>query len=153
MNTIEHLRELFVFNDWANGKLVVTLKAQTSTASLRYLTHLLITEREYFERLRGKDSTGFNFWPDLNIDDCETFSQENTRNYAKFLEKIDEAGLETVASYRTSEGVPHENTCREMLTHVLFHSMTHRGQALSAMRRDGIEPPKIDYIIYLREKD
>lgn len=153
MNTIGHLRELFAFNDWANRKLVVTLKGGPGAASLQYLAHLLVTEREYFDRLSGKDSTGFDFWRDLSIEDCEVFARENTGSYVKFLEKIDEADLETVTSYRTSEGLPHSNTYREMLTHVLFHSMTHRGQALSAMRRDGVEPPKIDYIIYLREKE
>jgi uncharacterized damage-inducible protein DinB len=68
------------------------------------------------------------------------------------LAKFDDEGLGLTASYRTSEGVPHKNSFREILSHVLFHSMTHRGQALSALRRDGFEPPSIDYIIYLREK-
>lgn len=151
MYTIEHLRELFAFNDWANRKLIVSLKKHSSNSALRYLAHVLITEKEYFERLCGKDSTGFNFWPELSLDDCEGLARENAVNYERLLKNIDDSGLNSIASYKTSESVPYENIFREMLTHVLFHSVTHRGQALSAMRNDGFEPPQIDYIIYLRE--
>jgi uncharacterized damage-inducible protein DinB len=151
MYTIEHLRELFAFNDWANRKLIVSLEEYLSNTALRYVAHVLITEKEYFERLRGKDSTGFNFWPEVSLGDCEGLARENAVNYERLLKNIDDNGLSSIASYKTSEGMPYENTFREVLTHVLFHSMTHRGQALSGMRKDGFEPPQIDYIIYLRE--
>lgn len=153
MYTVEHLRELFNFNDWANRKLIAALKESKSAGALSYLAHTLTTEQEYFERLEGKDSTGFDFWPELDLAQCETLAQENARRFKHLLDGLGEDGLETIARYKTSEGVPHKNKYREMLTHVLFHSMTHRGQALSALRRDGFEPPMIDYIIYLREKD
>jgi uncharacterized damage-inducible protein DinB len=55
------------------------------------------------------------------------------------------------ANYKTSEGAAHENTFREILSHVLFHSATHRGNIILQMRSENIAPPKIDYIIYLRE--
>jgi uncharacterized damage-inducible protein DinB len=152
MYTIEHLGELFGFNNWANLKLIASLKESDSADALKYLAHLLITEQEYFERLNGKDSTGFNFWPGLNLDKCETLARENSERFERLLGELDEEGLERKARYKTSEGAPHENTLREMLTHILFHSMAHRGQALTAIRKKGHEPPKIDYIIYLREK-
>ena len=70
MQTIEHLRELFRYNDWANRRIIVALKTGVSERSLQILAHLLITEAEYYERLYGKDSTGFNFWPNLTLADC-----------------------------------------------------------------------------------
>jgi len=33
----------------------------------------------------------------------------------------------------------------------LLHSSIHRGNIILKLREDGLEPPKIDYIIYLRE--
>jgi len=59
--------------------------------------------------------------------------------------------LDLTARYRTSEGEWKENTFREMLTHVLFHSSIHRGNIMINLREHGFAPPKIDYIIYLRE--
>lgn len=150
MNTLEHLRELFSFNDWANRKLVDSLAENGCVRARKLAAHLLITEKEYFDRLGGKDSTGFNFWPELSVRECEELSGENTKYYLELLDGLDEDELEVTTRYKTSEGIAHENNYREMLTHVLFHSMTHRGQALAALRADGFKPPKIDYIIFTR---
>src|SRR5688500_415115 len=151
MNTVEHLRHLFAYNDWANRRLIVTLKAAASEKSRNILVHLLITEKEYYERLYGKDSTGFNFWPSISIEECGELARETAERYEKLLRRFDEDGLTLNARYKTGEGVEHENTFREMLTHVLLHSSIHRGNIMLKLREEGFEPPKIDYIIYLRE--
>ena len=151
METVEHLRELFAYNDWANRRIVTALKSNRSEKVRKILAHLLITESEYYERLYGKDSTGFDFWRDLSTEDCGRLARENAENYERVLKRFDDEGLGQIAKYKTSEGVPQQNNFRELLTHILFHSMNHRGQVNSAMRDDGFAPPSTDYIIYLRE--
>ena len=151
MNTVEHLRQLFAYNDWANRRLIVALKDSPSEKSRKILAHLLVTEQEYFARLYGKDSTGFNFWRNLTLEDCGALARETSEKYEKLLRRFDEEGLDIAAKYKTSEGVAQENTCRELLTHVLFHSSIHRGNIILKLREEGFTPPKIDYIIYLRE--
>ena len=151
MNTIEHLRQLFAFNDWANRRVITALKENRSERAQKFLAHLLITEKEYFERLYGKDSTGFDFWQNLTLEDCGNLARETAERYERLLKKFDDEGLGQTAKYKTSEGVEYQNTFREMLTHVVFHSMSHRGQILTQMRADGFTPPSVDYIIYLRE--
>ena len=151
METVEHLRGLFVYNDWANWRIIRSLGESSSAKCLRILAHLLITEKEYFERLYGKDSTGFDFWQNLSLSECGNLASETTQNYDRLLKRFDEEGLSLRARYKTSEGVAHENTFRELLSHVLVHSATHRGNIILQMREENIAPPKIDYIIYLRE--
>lgn len=151
METAENLRELFAYNDWANRRVVAALKLNRSEKARRILAHLLITEKEYHARLYGKDSTGFDFWQNLSAEDCENLAQENAENYERVLKRFDDEGLGQTARYKTSEGVAHENTFRELLTHVLVHSASHRGGIILKMREDGYAPPAIDYIIYLRE--
>jgi uncharacterized damage-inducible protein DinB len=151
MDTVDHLRQLFAYNDWANRRMIVALKSAQSERSMRVLAHLLTTEREYYDRLYGKDSTGFDFWPDLTIEQAGEIARENAELFDKLLRRFDEEGLDIAAKYRTSEGIPYENTFRELLTHVLIHSSIHRGNIMLKLREDGSEPPKIDYIIYLRE--
>jgi uncharacterized damage-inducible protein DinB len=151
MESVEHLRQLFAYNDWANRRILVAVKGSTSDRSRQLLAHLLITEMEYYERLFGKDSTGFNFWPELTVEDCGELARAVASAYEKLLRRFDEEGLELKAKYRTSEGFPYENTYREMITHVLMHSSIHRGNIMLKLREDGFDPPKIDYIIYLRE--
>ncbi len=151
METVEHLRELFEYNDWANRRIVAALKSNQSEKARKIAAHLLVTEKEYFERLYGKDSTGFDFWQDLSSEDCGKLAKENAENYERILERFDDEGLGQSADYKTSEGVAQQNTFRELLTHVLFHSSIHRGNIILKMREEGFAPPVIDYIIYLRE--
>lgn len=151
MNTLENLRGLYVYNDWANRRLISVLKTNEVENARRILAHLLITEAEYFERLYGKDSTGFDFWQDLTIEVCDKSNQKNKENYEGLLKRFDEKDLDSRAAYKTSEGTAQENSFLEMLTHVLFHSATHRGQIVKLLREAGFTPPSVDYIIYLRE--
>jgi uncharacterized damage-inducible protein DinB len=151
MNTIDHLRELFRYNDWANRRIIVSLKQAPSEKARSILSHLLTTEEEYFARLYGKDSTGFNFWPDLSIDEIGTLARTTWEKYDRLLKRFDEEGLDLYTRYKNSSGVEFENSFRELLSHVLIHSSTHRGNIILKLREEGFEPPKIDYIIYLRE--
>jgi uncharacterized damage-inducible protein DinB len=134
METVEHLRELFDYNDWANRRVVHALKLNRSEKARKILAHLLITEKEYFERLYGKDSTGFDFWQDLSLEDCGDLAKENAENYERILKRFDDEGIGQTADYKTSEGVAYRNTFRELLTHVLFHSSIHRGNIILKMR-------------------
>ena len=151
MNTIEHLRQLFAYNDWANRRIVMALKENASEKSRKILAHILTTEREYYARLYGQDSTGFDFWPDLKTEECGDLARETAERFERLLRRFDDEGLDITARYKTSEGVACENTYRELLTHVLLHSSIHRGNIILELREEGFTPPQIDYIIYLRE--
>lgn len=151
METLEHLRSLFRYNDWTNRRIIASLAANDLDKARRILAHLLTTEQEYFDRLTGKDSTGFDFWPDLSIEECSDFNERIAGRYEELFANSKESDLETIARYKTSEGAPHENTWRELFAHVIIHSSIHRGSIMLKLRESGIEPPKIDYIIYLRQ--
>ena len=151
VETVEHLRELFSYNDWANRQVLIVLKSNSNEKSRRIFAHLLVTEKEYLERLYDKDSTDFNFWKNLSLEDCERLLEENIENFKRILEEADDKTLERTAKYKTSKGVAHENTLRELLTQVLFHSATHRGNIVVRLRDAGFTPPPVDYIIFLRE--
>lgn len=151
MNTVEHLRHLFAYNDWANRRIVAALETSKSERARKILAHLLITEQEYLERLRGKDSTGFDFWQDLTVEDCGKQARENLLSFERVLNSRDDGNLDQTVEYKTSEGIAYQNSLRELLTHVLVHSATHRGNIILTLRDAGFAPPKIDYIIYLRE--
>ncbi|MEZ5343981.1 MAG: DinB family protein [Pyrinomonadaceae bacterium] len=152
MNTKEHFEQLFDYNDWANRRVVAALRNTSSENALKYLSHVLLTEREYYERLYGKDSTGFDFWQSLSLTECSETAKENAELFEKLLMNFDDEGLGQTAHYYTSDGTPVNNTFREVLSHVLFHSMNHRGQILTILRQEAIEPPVLDYIIYCRQQ-
>jgi len=151
MNTVDHLRELYRYNDWANRRMIVAVKESRSERCRQILAHILTTETEYLDRFSGKDSTGFDFWPDVSITELGELARRTAERYEKLLRRFEEDGLDITIRYRTSQGQPKENDFREMLTHVIIHSSTHRGNLMLKLREEGFAPPKIDYIIYLRE--
>lgn len=151
MNSLDQLSLLFRHNDWANRRVIAVLKRCECPEALRVMSHVLTTEKEYYERLFGKDSTGFDFWPYATEDDLSALAMENAENYERLLSKFDDEGLGQTAEYSTSSGEPVSNTFRDILSHVVLHSAGHRGQALTLLRQNGIEPPVVDYIIYRRE--
>ena len=152
MKTVDHLRGLYVYNEWANQRIAASLSETTSERALQIFAHLLATELEYFERIRGKDSTGFNFWPEANIVDFADLVSSTTAKYLVLLDGCDEAALDRPVTYKNSRGVEFSNTLGEILTHVVVHSAIHRGNIVLKLRESGFEPPQTDYIIYLREK-
>lgn len=141
---------MYVYNDWANRRVIRALKANPCEEALGKLCHVLAAEREYYERLFGKDSTGFDFFPALSIAECSDIAKQNAELYEGLLKKFDDEGLGQKTRYYTSKGDAVENSFREILTHVLLHSMNHRGQILTVFRQQGYKPFELDYIIYER---
>jgi uncharacterized damage-inducible protein DinB len=156
MQTLESLRQLVAFDEWANRRMLASLKAfdNQSAKALRALSHLLAAEKEWLARLLGKaDATGADFWQTTSLDDCEALANEIAKAYADFVNALNEEKLDHVATYKNSKGIAYTTTFRDILTHVLFHSMAHRGQVQMALRADGGEPLWSDYIVFLREQD
>ena len=99
----------------------------------------------------NKDTTGFNFWPDLSLADCEALAEEMSKLYAMLLDTLTEDDLDSVASYKNSKGIAYRTSFRDIFTHVLFHSTYHRGQVAMAVRMAGGVPAYTDYIAFVRE--
>lgn len=151
MHTLEHLKNLFEYDDWANRRVIVALRKHESDRCRQILAHLLRTKQEWYDRIHGKYADGPVFWPDLTIDECSDLSKATKERFEELLAEFDDEGLGLKSDYKNSSGVPYSNTFREILTHVLFHSAIHRGNIILKLREEGIEPPQTDYIIYLRE--
>ena len=156
MDTVRMLRQLFAYNRWANRLTFDSLRQPSgrNTKALRAFIHLLIAEREWLLRLKeDKDTTGFNFWPELSLSECEALMNETHAAYAALLDGINEDDLDRVASYKNSKGVAYRTSFRDILTHVACHSTYHRGQVATAVRAEGGEPAYTDYIAWAREND
>lgn len=156
MESIETLRQLFAYNQWANRLTILSLKnlSNHNPKALRALIHLLIAEKEWLLRLQeNKDTTGFNFWPEMSLAECEVLAEEMSKSYAAVLDTLTEDGLHSVASYKNSKGIAYRTSFRDIFTHVLCHSTYHRGQVAMAVRMEGGVPAYTDYIAFVRESE
>ena len=156
MGEIGMLRRLFAYDRWANRLTFDSLRRSPSNneKARRAFVHLLTAEREWLSRLReNKDTTGFDFWPEMSLDDCEALMGETHGAYEALLDGLAEADLGRVASYKNSKGVAYRTSFRDILTHVVCHSTYHRGQVAAAVRAGGGEPAYTDYVAWVREND
>jgi hypothetical protein len=84
MQTIEHLRELYIYNDWANRRIVAALKLNRRRKSARDSGASAHYRKRLFERLYGKDFDGFRFLATLSTEDCGRLAQENAEITSAF---------------------------------------------------------------------
>ena len=156
METIETLRRMFDYNEWANRRTIESLKqsANPSAKAVRALTHLIVAEKTWLARFtKSEDATGADFWPASTLEECEALFDETRKSYSALLADMTEAGLASAATYKNSKGVEYTTPYRDMLSHVLMHSAYHRGQVAMAVRAEGGSPAYTDYIGFARELD
>ncbi len=155
MRTIEQLRALLDYNEWANRRMIAALKASHDppAKALRALTHLLIAEKTWLLRLKNDlDTTGYEFWPELSLEECEALAAETASAYSELLAELTEDGLDSVATYKNSKGIEYQTSYRDIVTHVEVHSAYHRGQVAMSIRAEGGEPANTDYIAFVRDR-
>jgi uncharacterized damage-inducible protein DinB len=155
MQTIEGLKYLVEYNEWANRRVLDALKMSPnpSAKAARALSHLLIAEKEWMARLKDTSSARTDFWPPSSMAECKALYEETAQAYREFVDGLTEEALETRTTYKNSKGIQYTSTFRDVLTHVFMHSAYHRGQVAMAVRAEGGEPAYTDYIGFVREKE
>jgi uncharacterized damage-inducible protein DinB len=140
---------LFRYNTWANERLIERLG--THAEPIRIAAHSLTAERIWMMRLNNEHVNGAPIWPALSAEACARLASANAAAYRAFVDALDEDDLERPIRYRNSKGTEYRTAIADVLTHVLLHSAYHRGQAATALRAAGAEPPVTDFIGYVRE--
>lgn len=153
---MQRLETMLNYNEWANRKMMDSLKQSSSpnAKAIRALAHLLIAEKTWLLRLQtNQDSTGFDFWQGTTLEECEALALEVRQSFAALLNELTGDKLDSVATYKNSQGVEYSTSYRDILTHVLMHSAYHRGQVAMAVRAEGDTPAYTDYIGFVRESE
>lgn len=155
METIDTIKQLLAYNQWANRRVLDSLKdpANHHPKAVQAFAHLLLAEKMWLARLlKNVDNTGFNFWPATSLDECAALAEENQRAFAALFDKLTKANLESVATYKNSKGTEYQTSHRDIFTHVFLHSTYHRGQVAMTVRAEGGTPAYTDYIAFVRER-
>ena len=155
----ETLQRLFNHMQWADAHVLARCRDAHAEVEVAHLTeavrlyaHVLGTERVWYLRLQKQDWHPHKIWPTLPLDSCATLAAENAAAYSKYLDALSEGELANPIPYVNSRGEPFTNTAGDILLHVVLHGVHHRGQIATTLRRVGIEPPDLDYIVFVRGK-
>ncbi|MDP2686774.1 MAG: DinB family protein [Aequorivita sp.] len=109
-------------------------------------SHSLNAHHVWNHRLFGIAAT-FSVWQILEIGVLPTINNENFEHTKLFLQK---KNLAEPVNYTNSKGESFTNTAGDILFHLINHSTYHRGQLVSQLKVEGVEPIVTDYIFYKR---
>ncbi len=153
MITIDHFRKQFEYDYWANGQTHQSIKnvADPPEKVHRVMAHLISAEWAWLNRM-GHPSADLRMWPEMTTKQIEESIHQLGKAWQGFLEKRTDADLDTMTNYSNTKGETFENSMRDILTHMLYHSAYHRGQVATLLRDAGHEPAATDYIFAIRDK-
>ncbi len=162
--TVEDLKRLYDYNNWANRKLFAVIAELTpeqftqfvagSYGSVRNtLVHMMSAEWGWIDRSGGPKRPG-----QLKADDYPTPASvidqwAVVEGYAcDFLSALTDEDLRRVMPFKFGQGPTLALAIGEMLQHAANHTVHHRGQVALLLRALGYAPGNVDLMFYDLEK-
>ena len=148
----KHFINLFTYNDWANNQIINAFEKcnEVPDKALKIFSHIITAQDVWLERIVEPEKYTISFWEVYTLKECILLSQKSTKNWLKFLNKLNEDGVWKTHTYKNSKGTEFKNSIYDSLTHLTMHSAYHRGQINTILRENNYEPAVTDYIYYLR---
>jgi uncharacterized damage-inducible protein DinB len=164
MVTLELLRLLFLYNQWADRRIVDACSALTNEQFTRdlgssfrsvrdTLVHLYGAEWVWNERIEGRSPTSLvagTGFPDLAS--VRTKLEEMDNFYIEYVSRLTPQDLERVIHYKSFAGDEFSNPLWQTLHQLTNHASYHRGQIITLLRQLGAKPVTTDLIAYYRER-
>ena len=164
MVTLELLRLLFQYNQWADRRMVEACSALTNEQFTRdlgssfrsvrdTLVHLYGAEWVWNERIEGRSPTSLvagTGFPDLAS--VRTKLEEMDSFYIDYVSRLTPQDLERVIHYKSFAGDEFSNPLWQTLHQLTNHASYHRGQIITLLRQLGAKPVTTDLIAYYRER-
>ena len=148
---LDHHARLLHYDGWANRETLASLRRVAPPAAVRWLAHIAGAELLWLGRLTGEPSD-VAVWPDSDLDEAAGHLDRLASAWPRYLQGIsDDDELDEGIGYRNSRGEFWTSTVGDILTHVVAHSVYHRGQIAAAVSAAGGEPAYTDFIHAVRQ--
>lgn len=156
MNPADRLRRLFVYDQWACHKILITLEEheqfELRDEAIAIFTHIVVSQRHWYNRISGMYSPDLELWPAGDLVECQTQLASLKEDWAALINENEER-LDRFIGYQNSKGITFNHRLSDILHHVIIHGQHHRAQIAFMLRGSGIVPPPSDFIFYLRETE
>jgi uncharacterized damage-inducible protein DinB len=149
----KYFHDMFDYNKYANNLFINQIIQFNieKTKINNLISHILNAHEIWLARIQ-KRVARFSAWEVHSNDLLLEINLQLHIEMHYFLNTLSLLDFEGIIKYLNTKGETFENTIKDCLTHLLNHSTHHRAQISLLMRQLEIEPPKSDYIFYLREK-
>ncbi len=155
-----HFLERFRHDWWANETLLDFLEGRAAGGTFAHsrgwerachlFGHLLASELIWLGRVEESQDKMEPVWGARDLDELRGLYGRARSRWEIFLEALGAKDLSRVVSYENTLGQQYSNSLIQIIAHVLNHSTHHRAQVLAVLRGMDLEPPALDYMVYLR---
>lgn len=138
---------------WANGLLLDVLKAVTIQGTtipdgcMKLLSHIANAQTIWANRIQGF-APPVSVWQLHDLLTCEAMLIQSGKELMDVA--ATDPSSDRVIKYKISTGELFETTITDILLHTFNHSTYHRAQIAKELKANGIQPPNMDYIQYVR---
>lgn len=134
----------YKINELLINQMIDNIENVSKKANL-LLCHSINAHQIWNSRIANEKSLGvFEIYP---LIDCINLNKSNFETTILILQNED---LQRTILYQNSKGVKYKNTIQEILFHISNHYSHHRGQLISELKQNDIEPIISDYIFHKR---
>jgi uncharacterized damage-inducible protein DinB len=158
---VDYFRTLYGYNAWANERILESAAhltgeqflagAGASFDSVRdTLVHTLSSQRMWLSRWQGaspRAALNPADFPDLAT--IRARWQQVEQDTRAFVAALDDAALNRVIQYVTTDGAPKARPLWQMMVHQVNHATQHRSEVAMILTQFGHSPGGLDFIRYV----
>ncbi len=159
----QHLISMAHFNKWANTRISEAIAAISEDEYMKErqsffgsihgtLNHLLLVDWLWHGRLVDAPYPADSL-DQIVVEDRDTYITERAAEddiIIDYVEGLSAADFEGDVSYSSLLGFSATDQRRTIIAHMFNHATHHRGQAHDQLCQVPVDPPPLDYMIYLR---
>ena len=149
MEMRQYLTETFQYNDFAN-KLVLAKIHQLPEPeeAVKLFSHLINSQQKWMARiLQDPQAPQLDWWtPAYPLAELEDRWDRSLKTWLDFIDKQTEAELFGIVQFTGYDGGRWEAALKDIALQLNYHSIHHRAQIQTIIRRQGLEPDFVDYI-------
>lgn len=153
----QYLIDTFRFNDWANKRTLAAMqKMSDDTESVNLISHIIRAQDKWMRRIENDPTETEIKWFDapFKTEELDVRWKGSLDKWLKFLSALEDEDLNRQIRFAPMPDEPEGiNLLRDVVLHLNYHSILHRAQICLRLHDQGIEPPHVDYIYYVQERD
>jgi len=145
----QYLIDTFRFNDYANKKMLEKIKQLPDKAeAVKFFSHLINSQNKWLKRIQVFPADPKMDWwePLYQLEQLEGEWGKSVQAWIDFLETKSEAALQEEVKFVGYDGAHWSCALKDIALQLNYHSIHHRAQVQTIIRKQGLEPDFVDYI-------
>jgi uncharacterized damage-inducible protein DinB len=149
MQLRQYLIDTFNYNDYANKLVLEKIKQlPDKTEAIGFFSHLINSQNKWLKRIQVYPADPKMDWwePVYELEELEAKWKESLKQWIDYLNSIPEKELYEEKKFVGYDGAHWSCPLKDIALQLNYHSIHHRAQIQTIVRKQGLQPDFVDYI-------